>query len=115
MTSDLGKEALQIPARLERLPMTRVQFWIWFLSALGILFGSADIFTIFSIGVYIASDFHLSAYELALVIGSAAPAGMAGAFVAGRLGDSFGRKAVFQYTLLLYFIGSVMHSYRQIL
>jgi putative MFS transporter len=97
-----------IPARLERLPMSRVQWWIYWLSAAGVLFGSADIFTIFSIGVKIQATFHLSNFLLATVIGSAAPAGMAGAFVAGRLGDSFGRKAVFQYTLLLYFIGSII-------
>jgi len=100
-----------IPARLERLPMTRVQWWIYWLCAAGVLFGSADIFTIFSIGVNIQSAFALSNAGLATVIASAAPAGVAGAFIAGRLGDRFGRKSVFQYTLLLYFIGSVISGF----
>lgn len=97
-----------IPARLERLPMSRYHAWIYILCAAGVLFGSADIFTIFSVGVKIQETFGLSAFWLATVIGSAAPAGMAGAFVAGRLGDSYGRKFIFQYTLLLYFIGSII-------
>lgn len=97
-----------IPARLDRLPLTRVQWWIYWLCAAGVLFGSADIFTIFSIGVPVQTEFALNSVTLGLVIGSAAPAGVAGAFVAGRLGDSLGRKAIFQYTLLLYFIGSII-------
>lgn len=97
-----------IPARLERLPMTRVQFWIWLISALGILFGAADIFTIFSIGVNISDTFNLSSTMFATVIASAAPAGVLGAFVSGRLSDSLGRKSVFSYTLLFYFIGSII-------
>ena len=97
-----------IPARLDRLPLTRVQWWIYWLCAAGVLFGSADIFTIFSIGVPVATEFGLNDVTLGLVIGSAAPAGVVGAFVAGRLGDSLGRKAIFQYTLLLYFIGSII-------
>jgi putative MFS transporter len=105
---DSTQQTSLIPARLERLPMTRVQFWIWLLSALGILFGAADIFTIFSVGVNISQAFNLSSAGFALVVASAAPAGVVGAFVAGRLGDSFGRKSVFQYTLLLYFIGSII-------
>jgi putative MFS transporter len=103
-----GATSSLIPARLERLPMTRIQWWIYWLCAAGVLFGSADIFTIFSIGASVQADFHLSSVGLGLVIGSAAPAGMLGAFVAGRLGDSRGRKAIFQYTLLLYFIGSII-------
>jgi len=103
-----GTTGSLLPARLERLPMTRHQWWIYWLCAAGVLFGSADIFTIFSIGVPVVSTFHLTTFELGIIISSAAPAGVLGAFIAGRLGDSYGRKSVFQYTLLLYFIGSII-------
>ncbi len=88
--------------------MTRHQWWIYWLCAAGVLFGSADIFTIFSIGVPVTETFNLTSVDLGIIIASAAPAGVLGAFVAGRLGDSYGRKSVFQYTLLLYFIGSII-------
>lgn len=107
MSAPVTNAAL-ISARVDRLPWTRIQFWIWFIAAIGILFGAADIFTIFSVGVNISATFHLSPALYALMIGSAAPAGVAGAFVAGRLGDSYGRKTIFSYTLLLYFIGSII-------
>ena len=106
--SDSTVTASLLPARLDRLPMTRYQWWIYWLCAAGVLFGAADIFTIFSIGVNVQQTFNLSGPLLSTVIASAAPAGMLGAFVAGRLGDSYGRKAVFQYTLLMYFIGSII-------
>ena len=106
--SGSGTTGSLLPARLERLPMTRHQWWIYWLCAAGVLFGSADIFTIFSIGVPVTQTFNLSSFDLGIVIASAAPAGVLGAFVAGRLGDSYGRKSVFQYTLLLYFIGSII-------
>lgn len=88
--------------------MTRHQWWIYWLCAAGVLFGSADIFTIFSIGVPVSTTFALTPFYLGVIISSAAPAGVLGAFIAGRLGDSYGRKSVFQYTLLLYFLGSVI-------
>ncbi|MEM3685153.1 MAG: MFS transporter, partial [Conexivisphaerales archaeon] len=105
------EKASSIPNRLERLPMTSVQWSIYWLCAVGLLFGSADIFTIFSIGTPVQTTFNLSSVELGLIISSAAPAAVAGAFVAGVLGDYLGRKAIFQYTLLLYAIGSVITGF----
>jgi putative MFS transporter len=99
--------AAAVLARLERLPMSRVQYGILFAGGLGHLFEALDIVIIGFMLPHLKAEFALTNAEIGL-IGGAAPVGMiVGALVAGLLGDRFGRKQVMLYALLLFCAASI--------
>ena len=99
--------AAAVLARLERLPMSRVQYGILFAGGLGHLFEALDIVIIGFMLPHLKAEFALTNGEIGL-IGGAAPVGMiVGALVAGLLGDRFGRKQVMLYALLLFCAASI--------
>lgn len=55
-----------------------------------------------------ASTFHISAGVLSIIAGVNAIAVAVGAFVAGRLGDKFGRKRIYTWDLLVYMLGALL-------
>ncbi len=98
----------QIPARLERLPITWMHYRLLLVHGFGWLFDAMDVGIITFVLAPLAKDWKLAPTEVGL-IGSASLAGMfVGALVSGILADRWGRKTVFQITLLVFALGTAL-------
>ncbi|GAA5049553.1 putative MFS transporter [Thermocatellispora tengchongensis] len=96
-----------VSARLERLPWSRFQRRLFLVVATAWLFDSIDLAAITFLLAPISAHFGLTAAEAGL-LGSAGFAGMlAGAVSAGALADRFGRRRVFQYSIVVWGVASL--------
>ena len=97
---------MRVADRLDRLPLTSFHYRLLLLSGLGWLFDSMDGGLMSFVLARLKSEWHLGPDQIA-VAGSAGVAGMfLGGAVAGSLADRFGRKAVFQATLLIFTVST---------
>jgi len=97
-------------ARLDALPLNRFHWRLLVTSGLGWMFDAMDVilvaFLLRPIGVEFALD-----PQRAGILGAATPAGMfLGAALSGRLADRYGRKAIFQITLIVFSAGTVLSA-----
>ena len=100
--------AASIACRLERLPMTSYQQCIFLIIATAWLFDSMDLGMMTFVLGSIKAEFGLSVVQTGLV-GSASFLGMfLGAAASGLLADRFGRRAVFQWSMVLWGAGSLL-------
>lgn len=94
----------EIARRMERLPLNRLHWKLLFIQGMGPFFDGFDMQNIYYILPALVTVFSLTAVET----GTAATAGslgmVLGCFLAGPVADRFGRKAVFQLTLLIFSI-----------
>src|SRR5262245_19636204 len=93
---------MRVADRLDRLPLGRFHYRLLLLSGLGWLFDSMDTGLVSFVLARLKTEWSLTPGQVAFA-GSAGLFGMflGGAF-AGALADRYGRKAVFQWTLLLF-------------
>jgi len=107
----VGAHGLNLPQRMERLPLTRYQRVIFLIIATAWLFDSMDLAMMTFVLAPISSDFKLSAAQSGF-LGSASLAGMAfGAGLAGMLADRIGRKAVFQVSMIVWGSASILCAF----
>ena len=93
---------LNLPQRMERLPLTNYQRTLFVIIATAWLFDSMDLAMMTFLLAPLSKAFSLSATQTG-VLGSSSLAGMAvGAAVAGIAADRIGRKAVFQYSMIIW-------------
>ena len=94
--------------RLERLPLSWVHRKLLVIHGFGWLFDAMDVGIITFVLAALAKDWQLPPDQIGL-IGSAGLAGMfIGAAVSGIIADYYGRKAVFQITLLIFAITTLL-------
>ncbi|WP_206995472.1 MFS transporter [Trinickia mobilis] len=96
-----------VAARLERLPFTRYQKVIFAVVATAWLFDSIDLGIMTFILGSVKTEFGLDALHTGWVASSSFLGMLIGAAVAGVLGDRFGRKPVFQVSMIFWGAGSL--------
>jgi putative MFS transporter len=95
-------------ARIERLPITRYQIAIFSVVATAWLFDSIDLGAMTFLLGPIKSEFRLDTYAAGLVASASFLGMFFGASLSGILADRIGRKTVFQFSMIIWGIGSVL-------
>ncbi|PLQ00395.1 MFS transporter [Cupriavidus pauculus] len=97
-----------IAARLERLPMTGYQRSLFGIIATAWFFDSMDLGLMTFVLGSIKAEFGLTAAQAGMLASSSFLGMFLGAAVAGLLADRFGRKPVFQVSMIFWGVGSLM-------
>ncbi|BDB30007.1 MFS transporter [Cupriavidus sp. TA19] len=97
-----------IAARLERLPMTGYQRSLFGIIATAWFFDSMDLGLMTFVLGSIKAEFGLTAAQAGLLASSSFLGMFLGAAIAGLLADRFGRKPVFQVSMIFWGVGSLM-------
>ncbi|NLW07840.1 MAG: MFS transporter [Clostridia bacterium] len=93
---------MSISCRLEYLPLSRVHYKILLVCGIGWLFDAMDVGLISFVLPAVGDEWQLSGAQMG-ALGSIGLLGMGlGAVFGGTLGDRWGRKRVFTYTLIFY-------------
>lgn len=107
MTAPDFVSGLNIPQRMERLPLTNYQRKIFLIVATAWLFDAIDLGGMTFLLAPISTAFGLTAGQTGL-LGSSSLAGMGiGSVLAGMWADKFGRKVVFQWSMILWGLGAL--------
>ncbi len=102
--------AATFTARLDAVPLNRFHWKLLIVSGIGWLFDAMDVILVAFLLRPIGSEFGLDP-QRAGILGAATPAGMfLGAAISGRLADRYGRKAIFQITLIVFSIGTLLSA-----
>lgn len=97
-------------ARLERLPFSGYHKLIFIIIALAFFFDSVDLGTMTFVLGSIKKEFGLSSAQAGLIASSSFFGMTLGAAVAGLLADRFGRRPVFQWSMVLWGVASYLCS-----
>lgn len=102
-----AQQVADIAARLERLPLTSYQRWIFGIIATAWFFDSMDLAALTFVLGSIRQTFGLSTAEAGLLSSMSFLGMFAGAASAGMLADRFGRARVFQVSMIFWGLGSL--------
>ena len=97
-------------ARLDAVPLNRFHWKLLLATGLGWMFDAMDVILIAFLLAPISREFGLDAPRTGLVVSAGFVGMFIGAATAGRLADRYGRKAIFQITLLIFCVGSVLSA-----
>jgi len=100
-------------ARLERLPFSGYHRTIFIIIAIAFFFDSVDLGTMTFVLGSIKTEFGLSTATAGLVASASFFGMVGGAAVAGLLADRFGRRPVFQWSMVLWGLASYLCSTAQ--
>lgn len=103
-------EKLKIPERLDRLPVLSFHKKLLLLCGIGWLFDSLDVGILTFVLTALKRDWHLTPSVLGIIASSGFLGMFIGALVSGTLSDRYGRKKIFQTTLLIYSIGTFFNA-----
>jgi putative MFS transporter len=97
-------------ARLDRVPVNRFHTWLLITSGLGWMFDAMDVLLIGFLVAPITKEFTLAPAQVGLVASAGFVGMFLGAGISGRLADRYGRRPIFQATLVLFSIGAVLSA-----
>ena len=97
-------------ARLDRVPVNRFHTWLLITSGLGWMFDAMDVLLIGFLVTPITKEFTLAPAQVGLVASAGFVGMFLGAAISGRLADRYGRRPIFQATLVLFSIGAVLSA-----
>jgi MFS transporter, putative metabolite:H+ symporter len=99
---------LNLSQRFERLPLTRYQNMIFVIMATAWLFDSIDLASLTFVLAPISNEFGLSAGQAGLLASASFGGMLIGASVGGMLADRFGRKMIFQTSMIVWGSASLL-------
>ena len=97
-------------ARLDRVPLNGFHWRLLITSGLGWMFDAMDVLLIGFLVAPITKDFTLAPAQVGLVASAGFVGMFLGAAISGRLADRYGRRLIFQATLVLFSIGAVLSA-----
>jgi len=97
---------MRVADRLDRLPLSGFHYRLLLLSGLGWLFDSMDVGLMSFVLAPLKTVWSLAPDQIAAVSSSGVAGMFVGGAVAGSLADRFGRKTVFQWTLLIFSVAT---------
>ena len=97
-------------ARLDRVPLNSFHWRLLITSGLGWMFDAMDVLLIGFLVTPIAKEFTLAPAQIGLVASAGFVGMFLGAAISGRLADRYGRRLIFQATLVLFSIGAVLSA-----
>lgn len=97
-------------ARLDAVPLNRFHWKLLIVSGFGWLFDAMDVILIAFLLTPITAEFALQPAQTGLVVSAGFVGMFFGAAVSGRLADRYGRKTIFQATLVVFSIGSLLSA-----
>lgn len=102
------RPGVPVSARLERLPITSYQRLLFGVIATAWFFDSMDLGIMTFVLGSIRTEFGLTAAQAGMLASSSFLGMFLGAAIAGLLADRFGRKPVFQVSMIFWGVGSLM-------
>ena len=97
-------------ARLDRVPLNSFHWKLLVTSGLGWMFDAMDVLLIGFLLSPIGREFSLTAPQIGLVASAGFVGMFLGAAISGRLADRYGRRLIFQATLILFSVGAVLSA-----
>jgi putative MFS transporter len=97
-------------ARLDAAPLGRFHWRLLIVSGLGWLFDAMDVILIAFLLTPIGAEFGLDAAQRGFLVSAGFLGMFFGAAISGRLADRYGRKSVFQLTLVVFAAGSLLSA-----
>jgi len=97
-------------ARLDRVPLNGFHWKLLVISGFGWLFDAMDVILIAFVVSPIAKEFSLEPAQRGLVVSAGFVGMFLGAAISGRLADRYGRRVVFQATLVIFSVGAVLSA-----
>jgi len=97
-------------ARLDRVPLNSFHWRLLITSGLGWMFDAMDVLLIGFLVTPITKEFALAPAQVGLVASAGFVGMFLGAAISGRLADRYGRRLIFQGTLVLFSIGAVLSA-----
>jgi len=97
-------------ARLDRVPLNSFHWRLLITSGLGWMFDAMDVLLIGFLVAPITKEFTLAPAQVGLVASAGFVGMFLGAAISGRLADRYGRRLIFQGTLVLFSVGAVLSA-----
>ena len=100
--------AVSFTARLDAVPLNRFHWWLLFVSGLGWMFDAMDVILVSFLVTPVSREFTLDPGRIPWIASAGFVGMFIGAAVSGRLADRYGRRNVFQATLVIFGFGSLL-------
>jgi putative MFS transporter len=97
-------------ARLDRVPLNSFHWRLLITSGLGWMFDAMDVLLIGFLVTPITKEFALAPAQVGLVASAGFVGMFLGAAISGRLADRYGRRLIFQVTLVIFSVGAVLSA-----
>ncbi len=98
-------------ARLDAVPLNRFHWRLLVVSGLGWMFDAMDVILVSFLVTPVAREFGLDAGRIPWIASAGFVGMFLGAAISGRLADRYGRRVVFQVTLVVFSIGSLLTTF----